>query len=75
MIILCVSCLLLDRLLSIFLLDHLQIDWQPTALTFSIDGTVVRTIQESDTVVDGVSQYPNTPSRIQLRCAGLLLVF
>jgi len=43
------------------------IDWQPTSLTFLIDGQVVRTIQESDTVgSDGVARYPSTPSRVQL---------
>ncbi|KAF8918651.1 glycoside hydrolase family 16 protein [Mucidula mucida] len=42
------------------------IDWQPETLTFSIDGNVVRTIQQSDTVQDGVTTYPSTPSRIQL---------
>ncbi|KAH7907951.1 glycoside hydrolase family 16 protein [Hygrophoropsis aurantiaca] len=44
------------------------IDWQPTALTFYVDGNVTRTIQASDCVnnATGVSEYPNTPSRIQL---------
>lgn len=42
------------------------INWQPTSLTFLIDGQVVRTIKESDTVVNGVSEFPNTPSRVQL---------
>ncbi|KAF9467892.1 glycoside hydrolase family 16 protein [Collybia nuda] len=43
------------------------IDWQPKALTFSIDGKVVRTIKQSDAIdPSGVSRYPNTPSRIQL---------
>ncbi|KAE9407905.1 hypothetical protein BT96DRAFT_1013796 [Gymnopus androsaceus JB14] len=44
------------------------IDWQPAALTFSIDGNVVRTINESDAIdaTTGLSEYPNTPSRIQL---------
>ncbi|KAF5379208.1 hypothetical protein D9615_005966 [Tricholomella constricta] len=43
------------------------IDWQPKTLTFSIDGKVVRTINQADTVdKSGVSRYPNTPSRIQL---------
>lgn len=31
-----------------------------------IDGRVVRTLQKSDTVVNGQAQYPTTPSRIQL---------
>jgi len=43
------------------------IDWQPTALTFSIDGQVMRTIQQSSTIgSDGVARYPTTPSRVQL---------
>ncbi|KAG5636834.1 hypothetical protein H0H81_006661 [Sphagnurus paluster] len=43
------------------------IDWQPTALTFSVDGKVVRTVNQADTVdKSGVSRYPNTPSRVQL---------
>lgn len=44
-----------------------QIDWQPKSLTFSIDGNVVRTINQADTVdSSGVSRFPNSPSRIQL---------
>jgi beta-glucanase (GH16 family) len=42
------------------------IDWQPGTLTWLIDGQVVRTIDESNTIVNGVSQFPNTPSRVQL---------
>ncbi|THH32631.1 hypothetical protein EUX98_g1560 [Antrodiella citrinella] len=42
------------------------IDWKPDSLTWSIDGTAVRTLQASDTKgPDGVVRYPNTPSRIQ----------
>ncbi|KAJ7578528.1 glycoside hydrolase family 16 protein [Mycena floridula] len=41
------------------------IDWQPDTMKFLVDGAVVRTIKRSDLVVDGVSQYPSTPSRIQ----------
>lgn len=37
-------------------------DWQPDALTFSIDGAVVRTVKKADVG----NQYPATPSRIQL---------
>ena len=44
-----------------------QIDWQQDQLNFLIDGQVVRTVQKSDTVVNGVSQYPTTPARFQLR--------
>jgi beta-glucanase (GH16 family) len=42
------------------------IDWQPDTLTFAVDGRVVRTVKRSDTVVNGVAQYPSTPSRVQL---------
>ncbi|EIW78647.1 glycoside hydrolase family 16 protein [Coniophora puteana RWD-64-598 SS2] len=42
------------------------LNWQPDALEFLVDGNVTRTLKASDTVVNGVSQYPNTPSRIQL---------
>lgn len=44
------------------------IDWQPDALTFSIDGKVQRTVKKSDTIdtATGVANYPTTPSRIQL---------
>ncbi|KAK7044860.1 glycoside hydrolase family 16 protein [Favolaschia claudopus] len=41
------------------------IDWQPDTLKFLIDGKVVRTVKKSDTVADGVTQYPTTPARIQ----------
>ncbi|KAJ7060985.1 glycoside hydrolase family 16 protein [Mycena amicta] len=42
------------------------IDWQPDTLTWLIDGKAVRTLKKSDTIVNGVAQYPTTPSRIQL---------
>lgn len=44
-------------------------DWQPDTLTFLVDNNVVRTIKASDCLnkTTGVTQYPNTPSRIQLR--------
>ncbi|KAF8183118.1 glycoside hydrolase family 16 protein [Pholiota molesta] len=42
------------------------IDWQPDALTFSIDGKVVRTVKKTDTLdANGVADYPTTPARIQ----------
>ena len=45
-----------------------QIDWQPDTLTWSIDNNAVRTLKRSDTVDDqGISHFPNTPSRVQLR--------
>lgn len=50
-----------------------QIDWQPKSLTFSIDGKVVRTINQADAVdSSGVSRFPNSPSRIQLSYAPIL---
>jgi len=44
------------------------IDWQPDSLTFLIDGNVTRTILAADCVnnVTGVTEFPTTPSRIQL---------
>jgi beta-glucanase (GH16 family) len=42
------------------------IDWQQDALNFLIDGQNVRTLKASDAMNGGVSQFPNTPSRIQL---------
>jgi beta-glucanase (GH16 family) len=43
------------------------IDWKPKTLTFSIDGKVVRTVQASNTTdPQGVTRYPNTPSRVQI---------
>ena len=45
----------------------MKIDWQPDALTFSIDGKTVRTVKKTDTVdAKGVANYPTTPARIQL---------
>jgi len=44
-----------------------SINWTPDTLTWSIDNTVVRTLQKSDTVdASGIPHYPSTPSRIQL---------
>ncbi|KAF8889590.1 concanavalin A-like lectin/glucanase domain-containing protein [Infundibulicybe gibba] len=43
------------------------IDWQPQAMTFSVDGKAVRVVNQADNVDStGLSRYPNTPSRIQL---------
>ncbi|TFL04720.1 glycoside hydrolase family 16 protein [Pterulicium gracile] len=42
------------------------VNWQPETLTFLIDGKVVRTVKRSEAVVNGVSHYPSTPSRVQL---------
>ncbi|KAJ7359638.1 glycoside hydrolase family 16 protein [Mycena albidolilacea] len=42
------------------------IDWQPETLQFLVDGKVVRTLKKSDTIVNGVAEYPSTPARIQL---------
>jgi len=42
------------------------IDWQPDELNFLIDGKTVRTLKKSDTMTNGVAEYPTTPARIQL---------
>jgi len=42
------------------------VDWQEDALTFSIDGNAVRTVTKSNTLVNGVANYPTTPARVQL---------
>lgn len=42
------------------------IDWQPDTLTWSIDGNVVRTVRRQDTIVNGITRFPTTPSRVQL---------
>ena len=44
------------------------IDWQPDSLTWSIDGTVLRTLNRSDTwnATANRFDYPQTPSRIML---------
>ena len=50
-----------------------QIDWQQDTLTWLVDGQTVRTLKRSDlTGDDGVSRYPSTPSRVQLRCVFIL---
>jgi beta-glucanase (GH16 family) len=41
------------------------VDWTPTALTWSVDGTVVRTIYASQ-ADSGSHQYPQTPAKFQL---------
>lgn len=45
-----------------------EIDWQPDTLTWSIDGTILRTLNKNDTynTTDKQYHYPQTPSRIQL---------
>ncbi|KZP33738.1 glycoside hydrolase family 16 protein [Athelia psychrophila] len=42
------------------------IDWQADALTWKIDGKTVRTLKASDAQNGSISQYPNTPSRVQV---------
>ena len=44
------------------------IDWQPDSLTWSVDGSVQRTLNKADTWNGTTNsfQYPQTPSRIQL---------
>lgn len=41
------------------------VDWTPDAITWSIDGNVVRT-QKSSGATDGAYQHPQTPSRLHL---------
>lgn len=48
------------------LLTVAQIDWQPETLNWLIDGNIVGTLKASDAVMNGTSNYPSTPSRIQL---------
>lgn len=42
------------------------ISWMPDTLTWLVDGKVVRTLSRTSAVQNGVSQYPDTPSRVQL---------
>jgi len=44
------------------------IDWQPDALTWSVDGNVIRTITKDSTknAATGTMEYPTTPARVQL---------
>ncbi|KAI4172680.1 MAG: hypothetical protein LQ343_003420 [Gyalolechia ehrenbergii] len=45
-----------------------EIDWQPTQLTWSVDGSILRTLKRSDTWNTTTNQYhyPQTPARVQL---------
>ena len=45
-----------------------EIDWQPSQLTWSVDGTVQRTLKRSDTWNATTNQYhyPQTPARVEL---------
>jgi hypothetical protein len=45
-----------------------EIDWQPDSITWSIDGSAVRTLQRSDTwnATSNMYSYPQTPARVQL---------
>ncbi|KAJ5751864.1 glycosidase crf2 [Penicillium odoratum] len=45
-----------------------EIDWQPDQLQWIIDGTVMRTLQKSDTYnsTSKQYQYPQTPARLQM---------
>ena len=45
-----------------------MIDWKPDTLTWSVDGTVARTLKKSETFnkTDNTYHYPQTPSRVQL---------
>ncbi|KAJ5552109.1 concanavalin A-like lectin/glucanase [Penicillium frequentans] len=40
--------------------------WTKTELTWSIDGTVVRTLKYADAVHDGASRYPQTPMSVRI---------
>ncbi|KAI9692345.1 MAG: hypothetical protein M1822_006576 [Bathelium mastoideum] len=43
-------------------------DWQPDALTWAVDGNVLRTLNKADTwnTTDNTFHYPQTPARIEL---------
>ena len=45
-----------------------EIDWQPEQLTWSVDGSVKRTLKKSETFnkTDNQYHYPQTPSRVML---------
>ncbi|PKY06503.1 hypothetical protein P168DRAFT_265152 [Aspergillus campestris IBT 28561] len=45
-----------------------EIDWKPEAITWSVDGKVVRTLKRDETWNDKTKRYdyPQTPSRMQL---------
>ena len=45
-----------------------EIDWQPDQLTWSVDGSIQRTLKKSDTFnkTDNQYHYPQTPARVQL---------
>jgi hypothetical protein len=45
-----------------------EIDWQPDTITWSIDGTAIRTLQRSGTwnATSNMYNYPQTPARVQL---------
>ncbi|KAJ6024659.1 concanavalin A-like lectin/glucanase [Penicillium herquei] len=40
--------------------------WTETEMTWSIDGTVVRTVTYDEAVNDGESRYPQTPMRVRI---------
>ena len=44
------------------------VDWQPDQLTWSVDGTVARTLSKNETFnkTDNQYHYPQTPARVQL---------
>jgi len=45
-----------------------EIDWQPNSLTWSVDSTVLRTLNKADTFnkTDNQYHYPQTPARVEL---------
>lgn len=47
--------------------SDLKVDWSENAISWSVDGRVVRVLNKADTCdSNGVCEYPSTPSRIQL---------
>ena len=45
-----------------------ELDWQPDQLTWSVDGSVARTLKKSDTFnkTDNQFHYPQSPARVEL---------
>lgn len=45
-----------------------EVDWQPDSLTWSVDGSLMRTLNKNDTFnkTDNQYHYPQTPARVEL---------
>lgn len=45
-----------------------EVDWQPNSLTWSVDGSPMRTLNKADTFnkTDNQYHYPQTPARVEL---------